>query len=211
MIAVSIEHSMAKRLLVLMTLLALGGAWLVWRRSPTVTMTSVSVEHRPKNALQEYATSSNAFVVRAVDGDTLIVQLDGEKQERRVRLLGINTPETVDPRKPVECFGKEASKFMHELVDGRRVRLEADTQADERDAYGRLLRSVFLEDGTDINLVMVHDGYAYAYLSFPLNPLRKRALKKQQEDAKLSERGLWNPATCMGSTPQTKNTESVSG
>ncbi len=145
-------------------------------------------------------TSTNALVVRAVDGDTLLVQRDGETGEERVRMLGINTPETVDPRKPVQCFGKDASKHMHELVDGKRVRLDADPQADERDKYDRLLRNVFLEDGTDVNAMMVRDGYAYAYLSFSLNPLRKRTLKKLEEDAKLAQRGLWNPNTCNGKT-----------
>lgn len=147
------------------------------------------------------ATSSvrtNAAVIRAVDGDTLVVKLDGETLEKRVRLLGIDTPETVDPRKPVGCFGKEASAHMHALVDGKSVRLIADPQADERDKYDRLLRNVFLEDGTDLNAAMVRDGYAYAYLSFPLDPFRKRELKQLQEDAKMAGRGLWNQNTCNG-------------
>lgn len=142
--------------------------------------------------------ATNALVVRAVDGDTLLARLDGESAEARIRLLGINTPETVDPRTPVECFGKEASQRMHELVDGKRVRLDADPQADERDKYDRLLRNVVLEDGTDLNAAMVKDGYASAYLSFPLNPVRKRELKKLQEDARIGGRGLWNPTTCNG-------------
>lgn len=144
------------------------------------------------------ATTTNALVIRATDGDTLVVRLDGETEERRVRMLGINTPETVDPRKPVECFGKEASARMHELVDGKRVLLAEDPQADEHDKYDRILRNVFLADGTDVNAAMVRDGYAYAYLSFPLDPLRKRELKLLQEDAKLARRGLWNPNTCTG-------------
>ncbi len=144
------------------------------------------------------STSTNAFVIRAVDGDTLLVRFDGETEESRIRLLGINTPETVDPRKPVECFGKEASKHMHELVDGKRIRLDADPQADERDKYDRLLRNVFLDDGSDVNAAMVKDGYAYAYLSFPLTASRKRELKKLEEDARIAGRGLWNPNTCNG-------------
>lgn len=146
---------------------------------------------------------TNAFVVRAVDGDTLVVKLDDETNsstspERRVRLLGMNTPETVDRRRPVECFGKEASAYMHALVDGKRIRLEADPQADERDKYQRLLRNAFLTDGTDVNATMVREGYAHAYLSFPLNPHRKRELKKFEQEARIAQRGLWNPTTCNG-------------
>lgn len=145
-----------------------------------------------------FSTSTNTFVIRAVDGDTLEVRLDGIVDPAKVRLLGINTPESVDPRKPVECFGKEASKHTAELVGGKRVRLEADPQADEVDKYGRLLRNVFLEDGTDFNAGLVKDGYAYAYLSFPLNKQRKMELSRLQSEAEAAKAGLWNPDTCNG-------------
>lgn len=143
---------------------------------------------------------TNATVIRVVDGDTLDARLDGEDGDRRVRLLGINTPETVDPRRPVECFGKEASTRMKNLVDGQRVSLIADPQADERDKYGRLLRNVISGDGTDVNAAMVREGYAHAYLSFPLDPKRKRELKKLEQDARIGRRGLWNPETCKINT-----------
>ncbi|MEK7115930.1 MAG: thermonuclease family protein [Patescibacteria group bacterium] len=141
---------------------------------------------------------TQAFVTRAVDGDTLVVRIDGNEGEKYVRLLGINTPETVDPRRIVECFGKEASAYMRALVEGKRITLAADLEADERDKYDRLLRNVFLADGTDVNLAMVREGYAYAYLSFPLHAARKRELRKSQEEAKRAQRGLWNPNTCNG-------------
>ncbi|MDQ7814974.1 MAG: thermonuclease family protein [Patescibacteria group bacterium] len=139
---------------------------------------------------------TNASVTKVVDGDTLEVKIDEDDKARKIRMLGINTPETVDPRKTVECYGKEASAKMHELAEGKRVRLEADPQADEQDKYGRLLRNVFLDDGTDLNAHMVREGYAYAYLSFPLNPLRKQELKDLENDAKMAGRGLWNTAKC---------------
>lgn len=141
---------------------------------------------------------TNAMIVRTVDGDTLVVKYDGQESEARVRLLGINTPEVVDPRKPVECFGKEASAHMHAILDGKRIRLDEDPQADNIDKYGRLLRNVVLSDGTDVNAAMVRDGYAYAYLSFPLNPARKQELKKLENDARMAQRGLWSPMTCRG-------------
>lgn len=150
--------------------------------------------------MTETATTTNAFVVRAVDGDTLDVKLDGDEREIKVRLLGVDTPETVDPRKPVQCFGKEASAFTKSLTEGMRVRLDADPQADEVDKYGRLLRNVILGDGRDLNALLVGEGYAYAYLSFPLNPSRKAELKRLQAEAEGAERGLWSPDTCSGVT-----------
>lgn len=141
------------------------------------------------------STTTNAFVIRAVDGDTLEAKLDNG-QEVKVRLLGINTPESVDPRRPVECFGKEASKHTASLAEGRRARLEADPQADEVDRYGRLLRNVVLENGSDLNASLVRDGYAYAYLDYPLNKERKVELARLQDEAKIARRGLWNPETC---------------
>jgi micrococcal nuclease len=147
--------------------------------------------------LRGFSTSTNAFVTRAVDGDTLEATLD-DGTVAKIRLLGVNTPESVDPRRPVECFGKEASKHMAELVAGKRVLLAPDPQADEVDKYGRLLRNVFLEDGTDVNAALIRDGYAYAYLDFPLNKLRKIELARLQDEAKMAERGLWSPETCNG-------------
>ncbi len=141
---------------------------------------------------------ANAKLVRVVDGDTMVVRFDNEDKDSKIRLLGINTPEVVDPRRPVECFGKAASGKMHELVDGKRIRLEEDPQADERDKYDRLLRNVILEDGTDVNALMIREGYAYAYLSFPLDAKRKAQLKKLEQDAKMAQRGLWDPKACNG-------------
>lgn len=136
---------------------------------------------------------TNATVTRVKDGDTIVVkQTDG--RDVTVRLLGVDTPETVDPRKTVQCFGKEASNFSKTTLDGTRIRLDADPQADERDKYGRLLRNVTLEDGTDYNAFLVKEGYAYAYLSFPLAPARKVELKKLEEEAKAAKRGLWGDA-----------------
>jgi micrococcal nuclease len=208
MVALDREHHMSKHFFKPLALAGVGMiviGFIVWKTVFSVPTVKKEIPiQNPRAPRMEHgfvvATSTNAFVVRAVDGDTLLVKVDGESQEQRVRMLGINTPETVDPRKAVQCFGKDASKHMHALVDGKRIRLEADPLADERDKYGRLLRNVFLADGTDVNAMMVRDGYAYAYLSFPLNPLRRRALKKLEEDAKLAQRGLWNPNTCNGKT-----------
>lgn len=141
---------------------------------------------------------TNALVVRVVDGDTIDIRMDGESVEEKVRFLGINTPETVDPRRTVECFGKEASNFMKALLNGKRIRAEGDPEADERDKYQRLLRNIILSDGTDVNASMVGSGYAYAYVSFPQNKTRKKQLVRLQEEAKNAKRGLWADETCAG-------------
>src|SRR5687767_4907398 len=95
-------------------------------------------------------------VVRVVDGDTLLLD-----RKERVRLIGVDTPESVDPRRPVQQFGKEAADFTRRIVQGKRVRLEFDR--DREDRYGRTLAYVFLEDGTLLNAEIVRHGYGFAY------------------------------------------------
>lgn len=141
---------------------------------------------------------ANATVVRVVDGDTIDVHIDGQDHDEKVRFLGVNTPETVDPRRAVQCFGKQASNFTKELLTGKRVRLDPDAQADERDKYQRLLRNIVLLDGTDVNASLVRSGYAYAYVSFPLNKERKKQLLRLQSEAEAMKRGLWADDTCAG-------------
>lgn len=156
--------------------------------SATTTAQIIQVAH---------STSTNAAVIHVVDGDTIDATLDSEPTTKyRIRLLGVNTPETVDPRKTVECFGKQASDFSKSKLSSKRVRLESDPQADERDKYDRLLRNVYLEDGTDFNAMLVEQGYAYAYLSFPLNADRKTQLRKLEAQAKAAGRGLWAAGVC---------------
>lgn len=140
---------------------------------------------------------TNARVIHVTDGDTFDVELDAEPgKEFKVRMLGVNTPETVDPRRPVQCYGEQASDFTKATLSGKRIRLEADPQADERDKYGRLLRNVILEDGTDYNAKLVAEGYANAYVSFPQDPQRKTELRRLESEAKAAVRGLWDPANC---------------
>ena len=132
-----------------------------------------------------FATSSNLHrVTRVVDGDTVVIDT-GDK----VRYIGIDTPETVSPTKPVQCFGKEASAFNTQLVGGKLVRLEKDIS--ERDKYGRLLRFVYLEDGTDVNLVLVQNGYAHA-ATFPPDVRRASEFLVAEREARTAHRGLWS-------------------
>ena len=196
------------RLIAFISTLAAVAAYAVFLISTrTLTVSTVPEPVQPVAQTTVVATSTpssnatttvqaNATVVRVVDGDTIVAKLDAEPGDWKIRLLGVDTPETVDPRKPVQCMGKQASDFTKKLLTGKRVRLEADPQADERDKYDRLLRNVLLEDGTDVNARLVREGYAHAYLSFPLTPARKVELRGLQEQAKADRVGLWNPAIC---------------
>lgn len=130
-----------------------------------------------------------AEVVGVVDGDTIVVRLGGA--EERVRLLGIDTPESVDPRSPVECFGKEAAAHTASLLPpGTPVRLVRDVEA--RDRYERLLAYVYrIDDGTFVNLRLVEDGYA-AVLTYPPNVAHADEFVAAAGEARESGRGLWS-------------------
>ncbi|OGZ80578.1 MAG: hypothetical protein A2360_02830, partial [Candidatus Staskawiczbacteria bacterium RIFOXYB1_FULL_32_11] len=127
-------------------------------------------------------------VVKVIDGDTISVNIDGRVET--LRLIGINTPETVDPRKPVECFGKEASDKAKELLTGKKVYLEADNTQGERDKYSRLLRYVWLEDGTFFNKKMISDGYAYEYTYDTIYKYQTE-FKQAEIEARTTKKGLW--------------------
>lgn len=136
-------------------------------------------------------------VTRVVDGDTFKVR--NGARVTTVRVLGIDTPETQDPRKPVQCFGREASNRAHQLLDGRTVRLEADPTQDPIDKYGRTLAYVWLPDGRLFQLVMLSEGYAHEY-TYQVPYLRQAQFKAAQADARAHSRGLWSPSTCNGDT-----------
>ena len=127
-------------------------------------------------------------VIRVIDGDT--IEIEGGE---RVRYIGIDTAETVDPRKPVQCFGMEASAKNKELVEGKTARLEKDIT--DRDKYNRLLRYVYVDD-TFVNLELVKQGFAYSY-SYPPDIKYQEQFVKAQQEAREARRGLWNacPAT----------------
>lgn len=127
-------------------------------------------------------------VVKVVDGDTIDVDMNGRIE--RVRLIGINAPESVDPRRTVECFGIEASNYAKLVLSEKRVRLERDGSQQDRDSYDRLLRYVFLENGTNVNELIVREGYAYEYTyKFPYQ--YQKEFKQAEKDAKASGKGLW--------------------
>jgi micrococcal nuclease len=126
-----------------------------------------------------------APVVRVVDGDTIIVRLGGRQQ--RLRYLGMNTPESVDPRREVQCFGKEAAARNRELVDGKTVWLEKDVS--DTDQYGRLLRYVSV-NGLLVNAELVREGYAHA-LTYPPDVRYAERFRALEREAREAKRGLW--------------------
>ncbi len=166
-------------------------------------------ESKPQEQVNVAATSSpiptstpqsTLYIVSSViDGDTIQVIIDGKKET--LRLIGIDTPETVDPRKPVQCFGKEASAKAKSLLSGKSVRLEADPTQGERDKYQRLLRYVFLEDGTNFNKLMISEGYAHEY-TYNTPYKYQSEFKQAQKEAETNKVGLWADNACSTSTPQ---------
>jgi micrococcal nuclease len=130
-----------------------------------------------------------ALVVRVVDGDTIVVRLGGE--DRRLRYIGMDAPETVRPDHPVEWMGPEASEANRRLVEGRSVVLEKDVS--ETDRFGRLLRHVWLRDGDEwllVNLELVRLGYAQV-TTFPPDVKYVELLLDAEREARDAERGLW--------------------
>lgn len=122
-----------------------------------------------------------------------MVKISG--QQETVRLIGIDTPETVDPRKPVQCFGKEASMKAKGLVEGEEVILESDPSQGDKDKYGRLLRYVFLKDGTSVNQKMIEDGYAFEY-TYKLPYKYQEEFRAAQKQAETDKIGLWADNAC---------------
>lgn len=143
---------------------------------------------------QNMALVINATIVtKVIDGDTITIDNNGILE--KVRLIGVDTPETVDPRKPVQCFGKEASAFTKSLLLNKEVRLESDRTQGDRDKYGRMLRYVFLKDGTLVNEKIVAEGYGHEYTYH--TPYKYQAeLKIAERSARELQKGLWGASVC---------------
>jgi micrococcal nuclease len=129
--------------------------------------------------------AASAYVARAVDGDTIEVALDGRRED--VRLIGVDTPETVKPDTPVQCFGPRASAFEHSVVEQRRVRLVFGVE--RRDVYGRLLAYVYLGHRF-LNAELVRRGLART-LAIPPNTRFAERFARLQSAAARAGKGLW--------------------
>ncbi len=134
----------------------------------------------------ESPRSASGYVTRVVDGDTIEGRLDGREED--VRYIGVDTPETVKPGAPIDCFGPQASSFNHRLVERRRVRLVFGPE--RRDVYDRLLAYVYLGDRF-VNAELVRRGLART-LTIPPNNRYAERLKRLEIAASRAGRGLWD-------------------
>jgi micrococcal nuclease len=181
---------MARRRRTSLLLLLVAAAVAVWwvvaggsgTDAPPAAVPGSATETRPASAVGPLP------VQRVVDGDTVIVLRDGA--EERVRLLGIDTPESVQPDSPVECFGPEASARSGELLSGRSIWLEGDPTQDAVDQYGRTLAYAWLDESTLVNRVLVAEGYAYEY-TYDVPGVHQAALEAAEDAARSGGVGLW--------------------
>jgi micrococcal nuclease len=163
------------------------------RRIGTLVMLVIAIAITLQEPPVSLSPSVNAQVTRVIDGDTLVVDIEGE--EMKVRLIGVNTPETVDPRRPVECFGAEASAQAHELLENQSIVLISDDTQGDVDKYDRLLRYVELNDGTDVGRELISQGYAYEY-TYDDPYARQSDYRLAQQEAEQAGRGLWANNAC---------------
>ena len=142
-------------------------------------------------------------VAKVIDGDTISIIKDGKAVT--LRLIGLDTPETVDPRKPVQCFGKAASDKAKELLAGKTVRLEFDSSQGLLDKYGRTLAYVFLPPQPNVpaeilfNEYMIAEGYAHEY-TYNLPYKYQKEFRAAEARAREEKKGLWADDTCAGDT-----------
>jgi micrococcal nuclease len=172
-------------LLVVAVLLAISGAACRDRRQAQAPAASATPPVAGTAGTSVSRGREAARVVRVIDGDTILVSLDG--REERVRYIGVDTPETVAPDRPVECFGAEASEANRKLVAGKVVELERDVS--ERDQFGRLLRYVYV-DGVFVNEELLRRGYATA-VTFPPDVRESARFRDLERRARQAGQGLW--------------------
>jgi micrococcal nuclease len=129
-------------------------------------------------------------VIRVIDGDTIVVS-----PNEKVRLIGVDTPETTHPKKAAQCFGKDAKEFTWSMVERRPVRLvldESNAARNHKDRYGRTLAYVYFDDGTMLNAELIRRGYAHAYTRFPFRYVVE--FRQLERIARSQGVGLW--ASC---------------
>ena len=161
-----------------------------WLGSAVLVALVAALLLRPWEALEPSTAAGPAearlTVIRVVDGDTVEVELDGERED--VRYIGVDTPESVKPEPPVECFGPQASDFNHRLAEGRRGRFVFGVE--RRDVYGRLLAYVYL-GGRFVNAELLRRGFART-LTIPPNDRFAERFKRLEIGAARAGRGLWS-------------------
>ncbi len=137
-------------------------------------------------------------VVKVIDGDTIKVKINNKIET--IRILGLNTPETVDPRKPVQCFGIEASNKAKELLTNKEIQLIKDPTQNNRGKYNRLIRYVILKDGTNYSKLMIENGYGHEYTYNTPYKLQQE-FKQAEKKARTEKKGLWANNACTNTKP----------
>lgn len=156
-------------------------------------------------ANEEIRKSPTYQVLKVVDGDTIHISYNGK--DEKVRFIGLDTSETKDPRKPIQCFGREASAKMTELAENKTVRLEFDKTQGERDKYGRLLAFVYGEDNKNLAYEMIRQGYGNEY-TYNSNPYKyQNEFKEAARKAREENKGLWAENTCAGDATKPAGTQ----
>lgn len=186
-----------KLFFVALIVLFIGSLWFIVKPQEISKSNVAGIQIVPSNtpiptvgSISNADNKHQATLVKVVDGDTITVSVNGKSET--IRIIGIDTPEVVDPRKTVECFGKEASEFAKRtLQDNKILFLESDPTQGERDKYQRYLRYVWIDGGkTDFGKLMIDGGYASEY-TYSL-PYKYQQLYKQAEKAaRESKKGLW--------------------
>jgi len=126
-------------------------------------------------------------VAHFVDGDTIAVNMNGHSE--KVRFIGVDTPETHKPNTPVQCYGPAAAAYTKRTIGNQSVRLVSDPLSTDRDRYNRLLRYVYLPDGTDVNEELVKQGYGFYYPYFPFT--KSAQFAADEKLAMAQHLGLW--------------------
>lgn len=173
-------------LLLLLLLLVAVGVWIVSSQGGTPE-TGDPTGTQQTTGRQTEVGAQLAQVERVVDGDTLIAQVDGRRE--RIRLIGIDAPEMPGEGKSGEPFAQEASARLASLVEGRTVQLLRDKS--DRDTYDRLLRYIYLEDGTFVNRQLALEGLADVK-SYPPDTAMQSLLDEAERDAKSLNLGIWS-------------------
>ena len=169
------------------------GACSIANRVPVDTLAG-----KPK-ALHEPAFQLRK-VIRVVDGDTMVIS-----PNEKVRLIGVDTPESVHPKKALECFGKDAAQFTRAVVEGKTVRLmfdEINQRTQHKDKYGRTLAYAYLDDGQMLNRELIRQGYGRAYTRFPFHHLAEfRVLEREARQRAI---GLWAACPAQAAAEQNR-------
>lgn len=214
------NQKVKKILLVIISFFTLlfGGIWIYAISQPTQPKTEekIIITPSPTQTTTEELTPTQgqiqsekqeAKVIRVIDGDTIEISINGTIE--KVRFIGVDTPETVDPRKTVQCFGEKASKVTKDALTNQTVWLESDSTQGNRDKYSRLLRYVWTDDEkVDFGKVLIATGFAYEY-TYNTPYKYQSSYKQAQSEAEQGKKGLWADGACPITPTATKFPTSV--